>query len=101
MILEVYGFDILIDHEFHMWLLEVNTMPCMGTTEDNDFEVKGPMLAQALSTRKADENNGNYILVGTIIGITSLLSNPHPLRTRELVLVPLSTSEVTPKSWTD
>ena len=46
---EIYGFDILIDHEFHMWLLEVNTFPFMGTSEDSDFDVKGPLLAQALS----------------------------------------------------
>ncbi|EAY08025.1 Tubulin-tyrosine ligase family protein [Trichomonas vaginalis G3] len=46
---EIYGFDILIDREFHMWLLEVNTFPCLGTTEESDYEVKGPMIANALS----------------------------------------------------
>ena len=56
---EVYGFDILIDHEFHMWLLEVNTMPAMGTTEDSDFEVKGPMLSQAMSIVGVPDMSGS------------------------------------------
>jgi hypothetical protein len=46
---ELYGFDILLDRDFKTWLLEVNTFPALGTEEDVDFDVKGPMLAQALS----------------------------------------------------
>lgn len=46
---ELYGFDILIDHDFKMWLLEVNTMPALGTTEDCDYDIKAPLICQALS----------------------------------------------------
>lgn len=46
---ELYGFDLLIDKDFAMWLIEINTFPSLGCDEEVDFEVKGPMLAQALS----------------------------------------------------
>jgi tubulin polyglutamylase TTLL5 len=46
---ELYGFDILLDRDFKTWLLEVNTYPALGTEEDVDFDVKGLMVAQALS----------------------------------------------------
>jgi hypothetical protein len=46
---ELYGFDLLLDQDFRMWLLEVNTFPALGTDEEVDFEVKGPMIAQVLS----------------------------------------------------
>jgi hypothetical protein len=46
---ELYGFDILLDRDFTAWLLEVNTFPSLGFDEDVDYEVKGPMVAQALS----------------------------------------------------
>lgn len=46
---ELYGFDLLIDKDFNMWLIEINTFPSLGIDEEVDFEVKGPMLAQALS----------------------------------------------------
>lgn len=46
---ELFGFDILMDRDFKMWLLEVNTMPSLGTSEETDFEVKAPLVAQALS----------------------------------------------------
>ena len=46
---ELYGFDILLDKDFKMWLLEINTFPSMKCDEKVDFEVKGPVIAQALS----------------------------------------------------
>jgi hypothetical protein len=46
---EIYGFDILLDRHFCTWLLEVNTFPALGMDEHVDFEVKGPMIAQALT----------------------------------------------------
>jgi hypothetical protein len=46
---ELYGFDILFDRDFTPWLLEVNTFPSLGFDEDVDYEVKGPLVAQALS----------------------------------------------------
>ena len=26
---ELYGFDFMIDSDFHVWLIEVNTNPCL------------------------------------------------------------------------
>jgi tubulin polyglutamylase TTLL5 len=46
---ELYGFDLLLDRELNMWLLEINTNPSMGFEEDVDFSVKGPLLANALT----------------------------------------------------
>ena len=46
---EIYGFDLLLDRNFRMWLLEINTNPSMGYDEEADYCVKGPMLASALS----------------------------------------------------
>lgn len=46
---EIFGFDVLFDRDFRAWLLEINTMPALGTTEEVDFQVKAPMIAQALS----------------------------------------------------
>ena len=38
---ELYGFDLLLDTQFNMWLLEINTFPSLVFDEDVDFEVKG------------------------------------------------------------
>ena len=46
---ELYGFDLLLDRDFQMWLLEINTNPSMGFDEDVDYEVKGQLLSRALS----------------------------------------------------
>lgn len=46
---ELFGFDILFDKNFHAWLLEINTFPSLGYDEDVDFNVKAPLVAQALS----------------------------------------------------
>lgn len=46
---ELFGFDLLLDRDFKMWLLEINTFPSLGFDEDVDFEVKAPLIAQTLS----------------------------------------------------
>jgi hypothetical protein len=46
---ELYGFDLLLDRDFRMWLLEINTCPAMGFEEEVDFAVKAPLLAHCLS----------------------------------------------------
>lgn len=46
---EIYGFDLLLDEDFNMWLLEVNTFPSLACDRDVDFDVKRPLVAQALS----------------------------------------------------
>ena len=34
-VFELFGFDYLIDEEFRLWLLEVNTNPFLGTPNDD------------------------------------------------------------------
>ena len=46
---ELYGFDLLLDRDFNMWLLEINTNPSMSYEEQADYAVKGPLLANVLS----------------------------------------------------
>lgn len=46
---ELYGFDILVDADFRMWLLEINTMPFLGLDDKRDFSVKSPLIAQTLT----------------------------------------------------
>ena len=46
---ELYGFDLLLDRDFNMWLIEINTNPAMGYDESVDYEVKGKLLSRALS----------------------------------------------------
>ena len=41
----VFGFDILLDHEFKPWLLEVNLSPSLSTDSALDFKVKGALLS--------------------------------------------------------
>ena len=42
---ELFGYDFLIDEDFRLWLIEVNTNPYLG--EPNDF-IKG-MLPQMIN----------------------------------------------------
>ncbi|OHT05219.1 Tubulin-tyrosine ligase family protein [Tritrichomonas foetus] len=46
---ELFGFDIIFDRSFKPYVLEINCMPSLNTEEDVDFEVKAPLVAQALS----------------------------------------------------
>lgn len=46
---ELLGFDILFDNKFTPYLLEINTMPSLGTSDKCDFEIKAPLISQAFS----------------------------------------------------
>ena len=46
---ELYGFDLLLDRKFDIWLLEINTNPSLNYNSDIDCQVKAPLIAQALS----------------------------------------------------
>jgi len=37
---ELFGYDFMLDHDFNMWLIEVNTNPCL--------EVSSPLLKMLL-----------------------------------------------------
>ena len=63
---ELYGFDLLLDRDFNMWLLEINTNPSMGYSEEADYRVKGPLLASVLS------------IVGVLDADEEIVSAPAP-----------------------
>lgn len=46
---ELYGFDLILDRDFNMSLLEINTFPSLGTDEEVDFQVKSALISQTLS----------------------------------------------------
>jgi hypothetical protein len=46
---ELFGFDLLFDRDFTLWLLEINSFPSMGFRSEIDWAVKAPLIAQALS----------------------------------------------------
>lgn len=58
---ELYGFDLLIDRDFTVWLLEINTLPSLIIDEDVDFEIKGPLVAQTLSIAGIPDIPGNEL----------------------------------------
>lgn len=45
---EVYGFDILIDHAFKPWLLEVNVSPSLSSSSPMDKYIKTLLLSDSL-----------------------------------------------------
>ena len=45
---ELYGFDLLLDQSFKLFLIEVNIMPSLATESDVDIDVKCKLLANLL-----------------------------------------------------
>ena len=45
---EMFGFDVLVDASWRLWLLEVNKSPAIAMTCDEDRQVKVPMLNDLL-----------------------------------------------------
>lgn len=43
-VLELYGFDILVDNKLKPWLLEVNLSPSLGIDSTLDARIKSSML---------------------------------------------------------
>lgn len=46
---ELLGFDILIDEELKLWLLEVNLTPSLAPDSEMDFNVKSTLLSDLFS----------------------------------------------------
>ena len=42
---QLFGFDVLIDEDLGVWLLEINFAPSMNTNSDLDLSVKGGMVS--------------------------------------------------------
>ena len=62
---ELYGFDLLLDRDFNMWLLEINTNPSMSFEEEADYQVKGPLLANVLSIVGVPDRDGRDLAKAT------------------------------------
>jgi hypothetical protein len=41
---EVFGFDVMLDEEANVYILEVNVTPALGTSSGLDLAVKGPLV---------------------------------------------------------
>jgi len=57
---ELFGFDILLDDHFHVWLMEVNFAPSLTADSPLDQQVKGTVLTDMLNLlglRKANQTN--------------------------------------------
>jgi tubulin polyglutamylase TTLL4 len=44
---EIYGFDVLIDHKFKPWLLEVNVSPSLSSSSPMDKYIKTLLLSDS------------------------------------------------------
>jgi tubulin polyglutamylase TTLL2 len=45
---ELFGFDIMLDEAFKVWLIEVNSSPAIAISNDEDAQVKYPVLNDLL-----------------------------------------------------
>ncbi|XP_054266333.1 tubulin monoglutamylase TTLL4-like isoform X2 [Macrosteles quadrilineatus] len=46
---ELFGIDVLLDHELRPWLLEVNISPSLHSSSPLDLAVKGPMVQDLMN----------------------------------------------------
>lgn len=42
---ELYGFDVLLDHELKPWLIEVNVLPSLSSSSILDKKIKTSLLS--------------------------------------------------------
>lgn len=47
---EVFGFDVIIDHNLRPWLLEVNVLPSLSSSSQLDKRVKTSLMTDVFST---------------------------------------------------
>ena len=46
---QIFGFDVLIDSDLKVWLIEVNLSPSMSCESPLDQKIKGNMIADSLT----------------------------------------------------
>ena len=69
MCFEILGFDIMIDHKFKPYLLEVNHAPSFATDSPLDEKIKGQVIYDTLNLlgmslkRKKNYKNANKMRV--------------------------------------
>jgi tubulin polyglutamylase TTLL4 len=47
---EMYGFDIILDHELNPWLLEANVLPSLSSSSPLDKRIKTSLLSDIFNT---------------------------------------------------
>jgi hypothetical protein len=45
---EIYGFDVLVDHNLRPWLLEINVLPSLSSSSPFDKQVKSMLLSDTM-----------------------------------------------------
>ena len=53
---EVLGFDILLDHNYRPWLLEVNHSPSLNTDTPLDYRIKKALLTEVMDLLQVGPN---------------------------------------------
>jgi tubulin polyglutamylase TTLL9 len=62
---ELYGYDILLDDEFNVWMLEANASPSLTASTPDDYNIKFALIDDALSIIDMEgKMSGNEIQVG-------------------------------------
>ena len=47
---ELFGFDIMLDHNLKPWILEVNISPSLHSNSQLDINIKGRLVRDLLNT---------------------------------------------------
>ena len=55
-IFELFGFDFILDEEFRIWLLEINTNPYLGTPND-EMKILVPNMMEDLVSIVVDSSH--------------------------------------------
>ena len=61
---ELFGFDILIDENLKVWLIEVNLAPSLGCSTDLDFSIKKNLVQDLLNLSGLSYKNKSNIAFG-------------------------------------
>ena len=65
---ELFGFDVILDHNLRPWLLEVNVLPSLASSSDFDKRIKTSLMSDTFNTigvtpynrRMHEKNSYNY-----------------------------------------
>lgn len=47
---EIFGFDVILDHNLRPWLLEVNTLPSLSSSSELDKRIKTSLMSDTFNT---------------------------------------------------
>jgi tubulin polyglutamylase TTLL6/13 len=83
MAFQILGFDVMIDHKFKPYLLEVNASPSFGTDSSLDYKIKKNVIADAFRLlnfsyehrmkciKEFEERTKDRILTGKVYKMTN------------------------------